>query len=153
MNMNEGRIEAIWVKRVKHGPMEPVTKAEMVTGRGIKENADQGGKRQVTLLDVDAWEGLMRELGGTLDPSARRANLLVRGVPLENSRGRVLHIGACRVRILGETKPCEQMEKVMPGLTAAMSRNWRGGAFGEILEGGSFQLGDVVCWEENAPFH
>ncbi len=153
MNMNEGRIEAIWIKRAKHGPMESVAKAEMVAGRGIKENADQGGQRQVTLLDADTWESLMRELGGTLEPSARRANLLVRGVPLKNSRGRVLRVGACRVRILGETKPCEQMEEVLPGLRQAMSRKWRGGAFGEVLEGGILQLGEIVCWDETAPFH
>lgn len=146
--MNEGRIEAIWIKRAKHEPMTPVTEVEMVAGRGISGNADQGGRRQVTILDADVWENMMQELGGTLDPSARRANLLVRGVDLANSRGKVLCIGACRVRILGETKPCEQMEEAVPGLRRAMSRNWRGGAFGEVLAGGSLRLGDVVCWDE-----
>ena len=148
--MNEGRVEAIWIKRAKRGPMDSVESAEMVVGRGIAGSANQGGRRQVTILDADAWEGLMKELGGTLDPSSRRANLLVRGVDLADSMGKVLRIDACRVRILGETKPCERMEETLPGLLAAMSRDWRGGAFGEVLGGGQVRIGDVVCWDKTA---
>lgn len=148
--MNEGRIEAIWIKRAKSGPMEPVSTAEMIAGRGIAGNADQGGRRQVTILDADIWDRLTTKLGGVIDPSARRANLLVRGVDLADTTGRVLRIGACRVRILGETKPCERMDEALPGLQAAMARNWSGGAFGEVLEGGPFRVGDVVCWDSAA---
>lgn len=148
--MNEGRVEAIWIKRVPRGPMDPVESAEMIVGRGITGSVNQGGRRQVTILDADVWEGLMKELGGMLDPSSRRANLLVRGVDLANSLGRVLRIGVCRLRILGETKPCERMDETLPGLQAAMARNWSGGAFGEVLEGGGLRVGDVVCWDETA---
>ncbi len=88
----------------------------------------------------------MHRLGGRLDPSTRRANLMVRGLPLAHSRGRVLHVGACRIRIFGEMKPCERMDEALPGLRDLMFPDWRGGAFGEVLDDGRIAVGDLVCW-------
>ena len=92
----------------------------------------------------------MHELGVSLDPSARRANLMVSGVDLEASRGRTLRIGGVRIRIRGETRPCERMDEAHDGLRAAMDGQWRGGAFGEVLDDGIVTLGDPVAWETPA---
>lgn len=143
-----GRLEAIWIKRMKRGPMDGVEQAILQAGQGLVGNANQGGRRQVTLLEWEIWEALMAEVSGTLSPSARRANLLVRGLSLARSRTRVLAVGSCRIRILGETRPCERMEETWPGLQAAMSRAWAGGAFGEVLDDGEIVVGDPVCWVE-----
>ena len=142
-----GRLEAIWIKRMKRGPMDPVDSATLVAGRGIRGNANQRGKRQVTIIERERWEALMRELDANRPPSARRANLMVSGVSLAGMRGRVLRIGECRVRIYGETKPCERMDEALPGLQAAMRPDWGGGAFGEILTDGDIHVGDTVVFE------
>jgi MOSC domain-containing protein YiiM len=142
-----GRLEGIWIKRFRRGPMDPADSAELVAGRGIVGNANQGGKRQVTLIEREVWDALMRELGGSLPPSARRANLMLAGVPLADSRGRVLRVGECVIRIYGETKPCERMEEALPGLQALMRPAWRGGAFGEVLEGGTIRTGDLARFD------
>jgi MOSC domain-containing protein YiiM len=76
----------------------------------------------------------------------RRANLLVDGVDLDDSRGRVLAIGGARVRIFGETRPCHQMDEACPGLQAALSPPWGGGAFAEVIESGVIAVGDAVTW-------
>ncbi len=151
-NRNQtGRLERIWLKRYFRGPMDEREAAVLVPERGLEANANQGGKRQVTLLDVDSWKEVASATGTELDPSLRRANLLVSGVYLRQSRGRVLAVGASRLRINGETRPCERMEEVQAGLRQAMGPRWRGGAYAEVLQGGEIRVGDVVCWEPEHP--
>jgi len=133
---------------MKRGPMDCVEQATLEAGKGLVGNANQGGRRQVTILEREIWAELMTEVAGRLPASARRANLLIHGLSLSRSRKRVLGIGSCRVRILGETKPCERMEEAWPGLQAAMSRAWAGGASGEVLDDGEIVVGDPVFWVE-----
>lgn len=146
-----GRLEAIWIKRAHWGRMDPVARAALRAGQGIVGNANQGGRRQVTVIEREVWEQLMAELGAAAEPSTRRANLMVSGVRLEASRGKILQVGACRIELLGETKPCERMEQAVPGLRAAMYPNWQGGAFGAVLTDGEIEVGDPVLLLDPAP--
>jgi MOSC domain-containing protein YiiM len=142
-----GTLVAIWIKRARRGPMDPVDSATLVQGSGIIGNADQGGWRQVTVITRERWDALMDELKGDIDPSARRANLLVSGVSLVDVRNRILQIGECRIQLVNETRPCERMDEALDGLRDAMRRDWGGGAFGYILDGGEIRVGDDVRLE------
>ena len=139
-------LAAIWIKRVKRGPMDPVTTATL-DARGLLGNANRGGRRQVTLISRERWDAVTEALAVPVEPSIRRANLMVAGIDLEKSRGRVLRVGTTRLRINGETRPCWQMEEAQPGLQAALDRHWGGGAFAEVLDGGEIHVGDSVAWE------
>jgi MOSC domain-containing protein YiiM len=142
-----GRLDAIWIKRAHRGPMDPVQEATLVAGRGLVGNADQGRRRQVTLIEREVWGPLMAATGGDVPPSARRANLMVSGCSLEATRDRVLRVGDCRLRIAGETRPCERMDEALEGLRTAMQTNWGGGAFAEVLDDGVVRVGAEVRWE------
>jgi len=143
-----GELKAIWLKRMKGVPMDPVAQASLKAGRGLVGNANQGGKRQVTIINQGVWENRTALLGVELDPAERRANLLVSDdIDLADSRGQVLLIGGCRIRIYGETKPCEQMDEAALGLREMLRDNWGGGAFGEVLDDGQIAVGDAVVWE------
>ena len=40
-----GKLEAIWIKRVRRGKMDPVNSADLIAGKGIAGNANQAAGR------------------------------------------------------------------------------------------------------------
>ena len=124
--------------------MDPVAEAQLVAGRGLVGNANQGGKRQITLIDEARWREVQEAVGEEVSPTWRRANVMLRGIDLEKSHKKLLRLGECVIRIYGETRPCERMGH----LQDALRSHWRGGAFGEIIEGGTIRVGDEAAWLE-----
>jgi MOSC domain-containing protein YiiM len=142
-----GRLDKIWRKAAHDGPMEPLERGTLQAGGGLDGDVQFGSRRPVTIVDRRRWQEACVELGAEVDPVARRANLLVSGVDLESSRGRILRVGPARIRVLGETRPCSLMDEAHPGLQAALTAHWRAGAYGEVVEGGAIAVGDPVGWE------
>jgi len=141
-----GEIVAIWIKRAHRGTMDRVEEARLIAGHGLANSADQGGWRQITIIDESAWRDAEKDLGMQLDPSARRANVMTRGLDLQNSRGRRLEMGGCDIAIGGENLPCSLMDAAQPGLRDALRPGWRAGVFGQILSGGVIRVGDTAEW-------
>lgn len=141
-----GRLEHIWRKRARRGPMDRLEDARLLEGEGLEGNADLGGRRQVTVIERKAWERAVAELGERVDPSARRANLMVSGVELAGSRGRRLAVGGALLLVRGETTPCHRMDEAAEGLQEALRPEWRGGVYAEVLRGGDIRVGDRVAW-------
>lgn len=150
--MSQGKLEAIWIKRAHGGVLDGVTQANAVPGKGLVDDANFGAHREVTLIEREVFERHAAELGRSVDPATRRANLMVSGCALEETRGRTLEIGPVRILIQGHTAPCELMDESVPGLRAVMSDHWGGGAWGRILQGGELKVGDTVRWvDEHVP--
>ena len=147
--MKSGKLLAIWARKEWGGEMRSLDEANLVESKGLTEDVSFGGRRQVTIIEQEAWTAVMNELKSDLPPETRRANLLVSGINLEETRGRILIIGDCRLQITGETKPCAAMDEKLPGLRKALKPNWNGGAFGKVLVGGKIFVGDKVGWEES----
>ena len=142
-----GELEAIWIKRAHKGPMDAVDRAQLVRDRGLEGNADQGGRRQVTLIEREVFERLKTELP-SVEPVMRRADLLVSGVALAETREEILRVGEARIHIQGETRPCSRMDEACQGLREALSPEWRGGVYGVVLDDGEIVVGDTVRWAE-----
>ena len=145
-----GRIVAIYLKRAHRGPMDPVAEATLVASKGLDGNVDRSRRRQVTLLELENWERSNAQVGSDADPSRRRANIVVAGISLAHTRGRVLRIGDARLAVGGELTPCERMDEVHQGLKAALRPDWRAGVFSQVLDGGVIRVGDRIEWEEAA---
>lgn len=144
------RLEAIWVKRAKRGPMDPADGVSLVQDRGIVGNANQGGMRQVTIIERETFDRIRAKLPGA-EPIMRRANLMVSGVRLARTSGRTLTVGGVRILLHGETRPCYRMDEQCPGLTAALGPDWGGGVYGVVLTSGDVRVGDPVALEPPPP--
>ena len=147
MEESVGRLEAIWIKRAHGGPMDSVESAVAVEDAGLDGNADQGGWRQVTLIEKEVFDRISEARGEVVDPSVRRANFLLSGVRLEETRNRVLRVGDLRIEIRGMTRPCELMNAQHEGLREDLDPHWGAGAFGVVLGDANVAVGDGVRWE------
>ncbi len=98
----------------------------------------------MTIIAREVFDELRRTLGAGVEPAMRRANLMVSGIALPDARGRVLQVGPVRIRVNGETRPCERMDEAFPGLRDALGVDGRGGVYGEVLDDGEIAVGDPV---------
>jgi MOSC domain-containing protein YiiM len=109
----------------------------------------RSAKRQVSLIERADWDAAMAELGVDHHWSVRRANLLVEGLDLPQRPGAMVRIGESVVlEIMVECDPCSRMEEIEPGLKAALTPDWRGGALARVIQGGDIRLGDSIRVEE-----
>ena len=138
----KGRVEGLWLKRAHRGVMDAASEARFVENKGIADDANFGrSKRQVTVIEKEVFDRISAELPD-VKPSMRRANVMVSGIRLKESRGQTLCLGGVRIRLVGETRPCERMDAQVPGLTAALDPDWNGGVYGVVLDDGDVKVGD-----------
>lgn len=143
--MMQGILTHIFIRPEREVPAIDVSAVEAIAAKGlVGDHHTKGGNRQVTILSQQAWDTICRDLGATLNPKIRKANFVVTGIDLERTAGQIITIGPVSVRILGETNPCRLMDEAHQGLKHALSSNWRGGAYGEILVSGKISVGDLV---------
>lgn len=142
------RVVAIYLKRAHRGPMDPVREATAVVGQGLQGSVGRSRRRQVTLLELENWQRSTALVASDADPSRRRANIVVSGIGLFDTRGHILRIGDVRLAVGGELTPCERMDEVQPGLQAALRGEWRAGVFAQVLTGGVIRVGDAIAWEQ-----
>ena len=146
-----GKVEALWIKRAHRGVMDPKNSVTLVERKGIDADANFGrSKRQVTVIEKEVLDRISAEFP-EVEPSMRRANVMVSGIRLEDTRDHILTLGEVEILLCGETRPCERMDAQVQGLTAALDPNWNGGAYGVVLNDGQIRVGDDVSIAGPAP--
>ena len=99
--MEQGRIISIHVAKTGSAPMESMTNALVVAGRGIQGDRYHEGTgtysnqpasgREVTLIESEALEALRRDYGVDIAAAQARRNIVTRAVALNHLVGRGIH--------------------------------------------------------------
>ncbi len=143
--MGDGKLLGIAIREQSRRPMIPLDHADVTTGQGVVGDfRGRPGPRQVTVLSRESWQSACDEIGQALPWTVRRANLLVEGFELPTGLGQQISVGQVVLEVCGETDPCDRMDAQVPGLTAALKPDWRGGVCCRVVTGGKIQLGDPV---------
>ena len=145
--MVTGKLLKIAIRQQSRAPMTELPTALVTTDFGCQNDfRGKPGQRQVTILSREAWEAACAEIGESLDWKTRRANLLVEGFDLKDSRGATVRIGELVLLVTGETDPCGRMVEAHPKLKAALTPGWRGGALCQVIRDGQISVGDSVTF-------
>ncbi|MBI5863202.1 MAG: MOSC domain-containing protein [Planctomycetes bacterium] len=139
-----GSVKAIAIKTAVGGPMRLVSDAAAERDGGLVGGVRHRPERGITLLATRAWQRATADLGVELPWDTRRANILVETDALGHLIGKTIQCGEVVVEVLGETRPCGQMDDAHQGLCAALKPDCRAGVHGRVLAGGSIAVGDMV---------
>jgi hypothetical protein len=147
-----GTVELIALAAEAEGPMQAVSTAEAVEGRGLLGDryergagtfSKPGGRGyDLTLVEAEALEELSAK-GVELAPIEARRNLVVRGIPLDDLIGQRFRVG--EVECLGQRRcePCAHLERLtQPGALRGLVH--RGGLRADVLTSGRIRTGDRV---------
>jgi len=119
--------------------MESLSSAAAVADRGFSgcAHARAASKRQILLVDRETLDAM------NLQPGIVRENITtdglnVNGLPV----GQRLRVGAALLEVSAACTPCDQMEKVRPGLRREIYG--RRGMLCRVIEGGEIRVGDPI---------
>lgn len=123
----------------KHVPMEELREASILADFGLKgcAHAHEGSGRQVLLVDRETVEAM------ELTPGVLRENITTDGLNVNSLQmGQQLRIGNARLEVSMVCTPCNQMERIRPGLRKEL---WgRRGMLCRVLQGGLIRPGDPI---------
>ena len=124
----------------KRLPMEELEEARVITDVGLEGCAHArpgGGPRQVLLVDRETLEAM------DLQPGVIRENITTEGMDVNGlATEQEVRIGEVRLQVSEICHPCDQLEKIQPGLRREM--RGRRGRLCRVLEGGMIRRGDTI---------
>ena len=149
-----GSVVSLHVASVGGAPMQTIDEACAVVGRGIEGDRyfagvgtyskDPGSGRHVTLIEIEALEGLKRDYGVEVAPDLARRNITTRGVALNHFVAREFSVGSVVLRGTRLCEPCAHLERLsVRGALRGLIH--RGGLRAEIVAGGTIRVGDVIA--------
>jgi MOSC domain-containing protein YiiM len=123
----------------KRLPMEDLPEIQVVSDSGLEgcAHARPGRKRQVLLVDKETLDAM------DLQPGILRENITTNGLNVNSlAIGQQLRVGETRLEVSEICTPCDQMEKIRPGLRREL---WgRRGMLCRVIEGGIIRRGDAI---------
>ncbi|HEY2352936.1 MAG TPA: MOSC domain-containing protein [Candidatus Acidoferrum sp.] len=122
----------------KRLPMEELEEAQAIVDYGLEECAHgRPGERQVLLVDRETLEAM------ELAPGIIRENITTDGINVNSlALEQELRVGEALLKVSAVCHPCDQLEKIRPGLRREM--RGRRGMLCRVIRGGTIRRGDPV---------
>jgi MOSC domain-containing protein YiiM len=134
------KISHIFRAAKKRLPMEELEETWVIRNVGLESCAHArpgGGGRQVLLVDRETLEAV------DLRPGVIRENITTEGMDVNGlAQNQELRIGEVRLQVSEICHPCDQLEKIRPGLRREM--RGRRGMLCRVLEGGMIRRDDTI---------
>ena len=124
---------------LKRLPMEEVSEARALENLGLQgcAHARPNSGRQVLLMDGETLEAM------DLRPGMVRENITTSGLNVNGLEiGQQLQVGDARLEVAMVCTPCDQMEKIRPGLRKEL--RGRRGMLCRVIAGGMIRVGDAI---------
>jgi MOSC domain-containing protein YiiM len=173
----DGQVEAVHVSPTHSLVKQPQASIRLLAGRGVEGDAHMGttvkhrsrvrrdptqpNLRQVHLIHGELHDEL-RAAGFQVAAGQMGENITTRRLDLLNlPAGARLHLGpAAVIEVTGLRNPCDQLDRIQPGLMAAvLGRDEHGnlvrkaGVMAVVLTGGEVRAGDPIRVELPPPPH
>jgi MOSC domain-containing protein YiiM len=151
--IGQGVVISMHVAATGAAPMRSITSVQAVAGQGLEGDRyfsklgtysnEPGSGREVTLIEIEAIEGLRRDYQIELGAGQVRRNIVTRGIPLNHFVEKKFKIGDVILRGTRLCEPCAHMEKLtVKGAMRGLIH--RGGLRAEIVKGGTIRVGDAI---------
>jgi MOSC domain-containing protein YiiM len=155
-----GSVLSIHIALAGSAPVVSVSEIQAIAGKGLEGDRyylktgtyskTPGSGREVTLIEVEAIEGLRREYGTDIDAAQARRNIVTRGIALNHFIDREFAVGEAVFRGTRLCEPCAHLEKLtVKGVRRGLIH--RGGLRADVVRGGIIRVGDVIGAESEAP--
>lgn len=148
-----GRIASLHLHPQKAGQrMTDTSEVEVVVGKGIvgepryferKNRSGQPSRRNVTLIEREIVARHSETLKTEIPPGLVKSNVETTGVDLISLIGKNVQIGDAVLKFYEPRLPCDQMDRIIPGMRLLMCDK-RQGVIAEIVKSGRIKIGDEL---------
>jgi len=156
--MSQGKVVSLHIAAVAAAPMITVAQVKAAAGQGLEGDRysnklgtysnNPGSGRDVTLIESEAIDALLREYKIAFEPSMARRNIVTRRIALNHLVEKQFKIGAVILRGTRLCEPCMHLER-LSSAGAMRGLIHRGGLRAEIITGGTIRVGDEILVVES----
>jgi MOSC domain-containing protein YiiM len=155
-----GSVLSIHIALAGSAPVVSVSEIQAIAGKGLEGDRyylktgtyskTPGSGREVTLIEIEAIEGLRREYEIAIDAAQARRNIVTRGIALNHFIDREFAVGEAVFRGARLCEPCAHLEKLtVKGVRRGLIH--RGGLRAAVVHGGIIRVGDMISAKSEAP--
>lgn len=157
--MWKGELIAIFIRPEAGEQTTGLSQVHAVPGMGLegdhyfrqprKSNKPPHASREVTLIEEETIQAVVRDYGIPMELGQSRRNLVTRNVPLNHLVGRDFQVGNVTLRGIRLCEPCSHLAH-LTRKEYQQALVHRGGLRAQILTEGMLQVGDVISLKEEA---